>query len=60
MPTRAIARIFDLQWKKVRHDLTDGDAIWTGRREHRRVDDDMHARLLEEVTQNIQNRASVN
>jgi hypothetical protein len=43
MPTRAIARIFD--------PLTNGDAIWKGRREHA---------LLKTITKNIQNRVSMN
>jgi hypothetical protein len=60
MLTRPIARIFDLQLKKVRQSFTHSDAIWKGHGEHRRLDDDIPMTLLEEITKNIQSRASVN
>jgi hypothetical protein len=58
--TMSIAQIFDLQRKNVRHTLTDSDTIWKGHEDHSQIDDGIYTRLLEEITKNVQNRASVN
>ena len=57
---KAIARVFEIQPKDVRHALAKGDAIPKGRGEHPALEDDTAKQLLQWILKNAQNHAPVN